>query len=498
MNYKNLAHKVFSFLEARSLIGGLEVSDTALRFVTTGSNVTAMVRLNPGTLIGGRIQDEAGFRVALAELRRIILGPKATRDVSLSVIVVMSSSAIYSQVFSLPLLKDEELEKAVDLNLKMAMPEAQSSYAGWQVIAEDQANVKLEVLSAFIDKNTAEEITLALRKAKFEVFAIESRALALARLARMESRGFDPHASALIVAADAEGLDMMILRNSNLQFNYFHSWNDLRGAAKEMSLEDFKIAIGRNLNQVINFYGSHWKDQLQRILVTATGLQDEIISAIKAESGVMVQPLLAALPEGLTADWFIAYGAALRGRIPRQDDREISLLGVDAQEEYHREVVDHFLDFWRVLPPAILAVLLVIIGGSFLFLGHIKNSVESQTVLRLGSAESREIDALKAEVVSFNAEVALAQALTKQLHPQSPLLQEMLDLSARRNTTIRRLTISPGSQVKLEGYANSEEDIRGMKNELSLEPNIKDVALPITEIRKDGDRYSFAITFTTN
>jgi Tfp pilus assembly protein PilN len=498
MNARDFLHKVFSFLEVQSLVGGLEISDTALRFVASGSTFATSVRLAPGILSGGRIQDEAAFVAALSELRRQILGKKAGTQARVNAVVVLSSIPIYSQVFALPLLKGDELDKAVDLNLKMAMPGGrEQSNAGWQMLSENPSSGKVDILSAFLDKNAAEEVTAALRKMNFTVLAIESRALALARLTRFEAAGFDENVPSLVVAADADGLDVLILRHGNLHFDYFQSWKDLKGDIKEITTDDFNAMVVRGVNQILNFYNAHWKDPIGRIFVAATGMESEVIAAITKNFETPTTPLAPMVSPPITAEWFTAFGAALRGRMPRRDDKEVSLLGINAQEEYRREVADHFLGFWRVLAPVALLMLIAIIGGAILLLGRVRTSLASQAVLRLDPTQSREIDTLKMKVQAFNTEINLIAGINAASHPKSVLLGKILDIALRRNITIGRISIAdPGTPITLTGTATSENDIRGFKDELVITQGIQNVNLPFTQIRKDGAIYSFSITFT--
>ena len=86
------------------MVGGLEISDTALRFAVAapGALRLASVRLAPGILDGGHIKDEAAFAEALSELRARIVGKKARSSLKVNAVVVLSSASIYSQVFDLP------------------------------------------------------------------------------------------------------------------------------------------------------------------------------------------------------------------------------------------------------------------------------------------------------------------------------------------------------------------------------------------------------------
>ena len=83
------------------LLGGLEVSDSAVRFVLLNEDGSvaehAVVSLPAGTVTLGRITDETAFRAACRELRRGIRGFRA-----MPVILSLPPAPVYAQVFAVP------------------------------------------------------------------------------------------------------------------------------------------------------------------------------------------------------------------------------------------------------------------------------------------------------------------------------------------------------------------------------------------------------------
>ncbi len=499
MSFKINAHTLLALLEARPVVGGLEVSDVMLRFVASASPVAASVRLEPGIVAEGRILDPVAFGKALIALRAQILGPRPRKSARINVVVSLSSVRIYSQVFALPFLEGENLEKAVELNLKMALPGgAVESYSGWQVLTRGAEGGRIEILAAFLDKGIADDLTQILRQNGFSVLAIESRALALARLAR-QSPQVDSKAPAIVVSADASGLDVIIVRAGNLQFNYFNSWKDLQNGERQMTLETFRAAIVRSVTQILNFYTSHWKEPVGDILVAATGMRDEIIAAVTGGFSAKARELVPLTSPPLTADWFVALGSALRGRLPRRNDSELSLLGINAREEFRREQVDHFLSFWRLLAPLALGVLAMAFFAAWLFLIKMQGSVERQAVFRISPGAAQEIKTLRSEAQAFNESLALITAVNAEASPKASLLRKLFEITGRRGIAITRLQVAgSGGPVSLSGSAPSEDVILGFKNELNITPGIRNVALALTDIQNQGDHYSFSLSFVAD
>src|SRR3989344_5639202 len=272
--------RVWSALRVKPVVGGLEIADSNLRFIMWDESRwrTASVRLVPGIVVQGRIKNRKEFIASLRALRSQVLGSKAKRKKRISVVLSLSSVDIYTQVFNLPMIEGENLEKAIELNIQMASPTgASQSYSGWQFVNRGRDNMRLEILSAFLERGVVDELTEAMREAGFLVIAVESRAISLARVIKMVESKFDPAKSLIAVSVDSSGLDVLVVRGGHLHFDYFNSWNDLQGESKQISLDAFKAMILRSINQVLNFYNSNWSDPVAEILVSAVGMRDEIM-----------------------------------------------------------------------------------------------------------------------------------------------------------------------------------------------------------------------------
>ncbi|RJP45821.1 hypothetical protein C4587_00305, partial [Candidatus Parcubacteria bacterium] len=93
---KNYLEKLLGFLEARPAIGGLEISDVAVRFAyfSGKSWILKSVRIPPGVLEAGKAKDRDKLIGALRELHAQILGTKSRKRIN--AIVVVSSLDVYS------------------------------------------------------------------------------------------------------------------------------------------------------------------------------------------------------------------------------------------------------------------------------------------------------------------------------------------------------------------------------------------------------------------
>lgn len=493
--------KLLNFLKVRQGVGGLEVSDLAMRFAYFDGKIwrIAGVRLEPGILDGGKIKDKEKFADALRDLKSQALGKEGAKK-TVNVVVSLSSISIYSQVFSLPIIEGENLSKAIELNVQMVSPmEASQAYSGWQTVGEDQGSLRLEILSAFTDKSVVDEMNAVFRSAGFKMAAVESRALALARFLRHEGDGLDLAKPYILVSLDNSGLDFLIIRRGQLYFEYFSPWRDVADAEGRVAMPAFEAVITRNLHQVMNFYGQHWQEPLGDILISASALKEDVERIIKNNFALSARELKLKTIRSVGPEWYVVLGCGLRGLTPRGADKEMSLLGIGAQEEFAREELLSFTSFWELLMPVALGMLLIIFLMADLFLIQTRRGLESQTLFTLPSEQAKENDLLQKQADDFSGSVAMIAAVENSAVSQGKLLDKISGLAARNGVTLSRLSLpSLGSSFTLYGLAASEDKVVSFKDVLSTDPALKNINLPLSAINSGPSGLSFSMTFELN
>ena len=500
MKFKGILEKAMKLLRIRSDVGGLEISDSALRYARFDGEkwITASLRLPPGILEGGALKDKPQFEAALRELKTQIQGTARSRR-RVGAVVSLSSINVYSQVFSLPMIEGENLEKAIQLNIQMVSPgETSETYSGWQPLGHDEQAVRLEILSAFANRSIVDELTAVLRGAGFMPHSIESRALSLARLLRQLGDGFDPEKPYLLLSLDESGLELLVLRRGQLYFEYFTPWREIYGGEKEISPESFANTIIRNLHQVLNFYNSHWSENLAGIFISTPNLREQVLEAVRSNFSLNAMEVKLKT-EGVSPDWYIAFGSGLRGLIPPREDREVSLLGISAREEFRREQVLNFVGFWQVLMPVSLSILLLTFLATDMFLADTRRELESQPAFRPGEERTKEIQNLQARVDEFNRVGAMINRAWQPTQAKFGLLRKMEELAGKSSVQIVRLRYQGAQTVSLTGQALSEENIRSFLEAMKGDPQIlKDsVNLPLSEVKPAQDQgLVFSMTFS--
>jgi hypothetical protein len=494
---KKIFAKLLSLLRVRASAAGLEVNDQVVRLARYDGKVWQMdaIRLEPGIVQKGKIQKRDEFIAVLTALKA-----KAGKKVNkkMNVVVCLSSVEAYTQVFSLPVVAGADLEKAVELNLQMASPlEAGQGYSGWQIVGRDEGALKIEILSSFIDRKVVDETADALFEAGFLVMAVESRALALTRLLREKGAGVDVGKPYVFVSIDDAGLDFLIIRNGALYFEYANPWRDLMDDKGDISVAKFETTLGASIRQVSNFYNQHWSEPLSAIILSAVALEEEAEKVIAQNASVPAARLTLVMGQPISSEWLVTLGCSLRGSQLKGLDREISLLGEDSRDRFHEEQLLHFMNFWRVIIPVTLGLLVLAFVATNIVLSNTREDIESRSDFNLNGADTAQVVSLEASSTAFNQMVTLMTATEKSISPKNVVLQKILTLAASNQVTINRLSFqSFGTPITFSGSAPTEGDVVNFKAALQSDPEISAINLPLTGIQTNGSTVTFSVTFT--
>ncbi len=498
---KNIAEKVMRFLRIRPIVGGLEITDQLIRLAYFDGAAWQFraVRIEPGVSEGGKIKDDFAFAAALAALRSQI--PElAKKNSTMNVVVSLGAAPIYNQIFDLPLIKGENFETAVRLNLQMSsLVDAAETYSGWEMINQNESTGRAEVLGAFADRAMVNAMTGALFSAGFVATAVESKALAIARTMREYRSGFGSEKSYLVATIDDSGLDFAIIRRGKLCFEYMSPWRDIADEKGEITLEKFKQAFTLNLRQVMNFYRQHWTDPVQAIGLSGDALMAEARTVIEA-----VEPMPAFLLEDVLGGtvpnaWIAVLGSGLRGAAPRSKDREITFLGEGARELFENNMVLDFLSFWRVTIVVVFGILLCVFIFTNIFLGTTENNIATSlaSITSAGADTKKEMADLMSKAVSFNKSVAMIATEETSSTLRYALVNAISSAASKSNITITRITLqSDDKPILVAGQAQSEDAILAFKSSIEQMSNFGPVNLPLAGIQGSGNSFSFSMTFS--
>lgn len=485
--FKKISDKILKGIDyllgrasSQQLIGGLEISDSSIRFLRLGgATVKSVVSLPPGIILNGEVKDRANLLGFLKTLHGQLTQKEKT---VLPVVVSLPPESIFTKSFSVPAVEEDALEEAVNLNLKMVSPieNLETAYYHWQKIGVGKSDGgKVDVLSAFVNRSLVDVLSEVLKEAGFQSVAFEFPALALARVFKKIDNRLGLFLTLNILT---DGLDFSIIYNGELYFSYFKSWRSVYGEQREIKFGEFQSIISQEVQKIINFSRSHFQDSLQETILVAPSFEKEIGEMIQKSFSFKVTPLKITQYGDISTSWFGVLGSALRGQMNRAEDEFISLYGVNARKEFYQNQTISFIKLWRNVFGSAIGILLVAFAGANLFLRVINNDLANQIRFFSATPEVQKMIELQQAATQFNRSVALVKAAKLKEQEPSPLFNKLYELAGSQVLFDRILVQSFTAPISLFGRAVSERAAIDFKNKLAEQSQFKDVVLPLASV----------------
>ncbi|MFH1758992.1 MAG: hypothetical protein ABH822_00310 [Patescibacteria group bacterium] len=490
---KNLLEKIkklAKLLNPSPKIGGLEISDSILRYVEYGRGRAlkqASLRLPAGIIKNGQVVHKQNLIAALSQLRRQIGGRE-----DLNIIVSISAVNVYTQIFNLPAVVKSKLSEAAELNLKMISPiDIQSAYYDWQLVGEDDVSGgRLDLIGVFVSADIIDGLAECFDEAGFVAVAIEPAPISLARAIDF-SKQWDMIKPHLVFSISGDGLDFFILKNGNLYFNYFVPWS-----GGDSDLATVKKIVSAELKRILNFYTSRWGEVVKDLILVSVVANKELVSAIENEFELKARGLSLEKYGQLSPDWAVALGTSLRALIPRFKDVTVSLAKIGTEEKFSRNHLLSFINFWRNGVVAVLVVMLLAFGVFDFILARSLTGINEELAGLPVNFSKDEVMQLEGEAKEFNVLVEKAAAADEASEPWSPMFYLLRNL-AGGEIVIEQIQIQQGLlSVTMSGSGDSERAVVAFKERVAKQNGIKDVILPLTDIKIDPlGRAEFTLRF---
>lgn len=482
-------------LSSRPEIGGLQINNNSLQFVLIEENKprTAVLKLAPGIILDGRIKNREEFAKAISQFREMISGSKK-RKRSIKVIVSLPAEIIFNQNFNIPNVGSDNLKEAARLNLQMISPlPADKSYSDWQIINENED--RYELLGVLAEKVVIDEFSSVLIEGGFLPIAFEYPALSLSRFVNkfvnLENK------TVLVIDVSSDGIDLFILKNSRLYFDHFRSWHSIQGEERQITKVAFQNAVIEETQRVINFASSRFRENLDKVIVFAAGLEEEMKVLLIDRFHFSIvdfqkNALMAAGPQ-----WFAAIGASLRGLEERGKDNEISLSSSTSAESFYQEQALGFIAIWRNIILTVGLFFLAVFWGADAFIAGYLQKKEN-TLLSFNAQPSiEELKFLVGQAKEFNQLIGKIEKSSTVSPAFKEILSVLETISVKNSVILENIDIiSPESPVKISGKAPNNIAAIQFKNDLVATPNFKNVDLPFTAINSLSDNsVGFTLSF---
>lgn len=490
--------KILNFFNPEPLIGGLEISDTFIRFVQFRGAKAKIIslKLPPAAVEDGKIKDKGQLLLALSNLHgQLVLRKKK----KIYVIASISDGNVYTEIFSLPKSAESDLNQAANLNLRMISPiDFEDSYSDWQTVGEKTASglSQLEILSAFVQKKTIDDFEEIIKQSGFDIAAIEFPSLALARALGELGDNFDRGKNYFLMKVASEGLSFSLFKNNNLYFMHFVSWASAYGQNRQVTFESIKNLTISEIRKVLGFYENHWNESLVEIILVTPTLREEIAKIIEENfSNLKVRNASLKQFQNLEPSWFSVVGSALRGLISRSQDVFISLASSGTEENFKNYQVISFIKIWRNTILTFLAAILAFLGGLNFLLASNYSELEARKKDISLNPEFDVILELRQEAQNFNQKVNFLSVAAKERNKWSPFANKIIELSNASDIILKRIFIqSADSPVLLVGEATNEDKVFSFKKVLGEQTEFSNINFQLSNFSQTGGKFTFSIT----
>lgn len=476
-------------------IGGLEISMSGARLFLLNSKskmVNASVPLLPGAIGDGEVRQKEQVLSALSSLHKKI----SPLNRPLNVVLSIPSQLVYTQSFSVPLVSKKHLDEAIELNLQTISPtRIEEAFYDWQHLKEGSDAKHFDLLGAFAPAKAVKQYLALAKEAGFNVVSVEFPALSLSRLIKERWEGLDTEKHYLCVYLNNEGILFLILKNGNLSFSQFVSWQQALGEEKSLekiSFSDIKASFSNQLKRILNYYFGRTSQNLNDAILVSPFFNYEIVELAKNEFDLNIRNL--SFKDDIQAYWFVALGAALRGLVARSHDEQISLMETNTQAEYYRERVFVFIRSWRNIISAVLFTVLLSAAIIDTVLYKEQSRLLSESATQLAEESIKEIESLRESANRFNTLLSLVEKAASQEVGVSGQIIELKALAGSGISFDRLVLDKNNATALISGKATNELTAINFKNRLARHKDVESVTLPLSNIKTiDENSVSFVL-----
>lgn len=481
-------------LSSKPIVGGMQISNSSIQYVFFEKGAkpkTFSLRLPPGVMKEGRIQNSNQFLNSLEQLHKLIIPERPTQV--LQVAISLPASVVYTQSFTVPNIDEEKLYESALLNLRMISPlPADSAYMSWQIISKTPE--RYELLGAFVDRGIIDDLRRILNAARFYPVIFESPALSISHLLQKFIEPRDK--SVLVLQVSSDGINLSIFRKNILHFDYFHSWQSIQGENRQISRSMFDQAVVDETQKVIRFTMSRFKESLEQVFLIAPGFEKEMQELLQTRFQLATTSLFFS-PQTFPPALYVAWGTAVHGGVDLSKDQCINLNSETSADLYYEEHVIGFVRLWRNAFTIILGFFLVMFAGTTYFLNNQLADLRGMLVVSRAQFDEKEFAELRDKTTEFNDLVKGIRNEPRLAGFWYDVLSRFRTIAYENRVILNKIDISSiDSPLQVSARAPDSAAAIMFRNAMSKDPMFKDVDLPILGILELDDKsVSFSMKF---
>lgn len=459
--------KLLSVIQNEKAIGGLEIADDGFRFsrLTRDKN-----GLKVELLLEEKITEAdalAGEGAITNKLVKFIKQHKIEY-----VIVSIPANHIFVKTYDFSgNMNEEKINNAINLNIELQLPKKKEEiFCDWATI--DNGDNKKVVLT-YVLKSYVKSLIQKIKNTSLKIIAIESHQLSLARVLKQDLENTN-----LIIEKGAHFTSFYLIKNQNLLFSQFLP-NKIIGNN-----------LGKEVEKIINFY--EW----QNTTINEINLIGPFTATEIKKLPIKPTPikLIDELGQVQNIKWITVLGAAMRGLIPRKDDKLISLMEIDTEKAYNQEKINSAVTFLT----SISVALVIFFAGTFFVVWNLILIMQNNYNKRISDfnviSSSENSTTLRENAAAFNDSIGQVSSLIKRETAWSPIVKEIISKTTD-GVTINNLKLDDVSKnITLTGMARNREAINRLKTSFEDSKMFDSVNIPLNNLEKKAD-IPFSLTF---
>lgn len=212
---------MLDFLTLKPEVFGIDISDLSLKIIKLKKNKGSLklasfgeAEIKPGIIEGGEIKDED----ALSEIiKKALSQVKGQKIKTKYVIASLPEEKAFLQVIQMPLMKEEEIKKAVYFEAESYIPmPIRDVYLDSQIVDFSSADHNhLDVMITALPKKTVESYLVSLQKSGLKPLAFEIESQAIARSIVNGGKSLEP---LLLVDFGATRVSLIVFLGASIRF----------------------------------------------------------------------------------------------------------------------------------------------------------------------------------------------------------------------------------------------------------------------------------------
>lgn len=457
---------LLNVIQNEKAIGGLEIADDGFRFSRLTRDKTGLkVELLFEDLITEK-EALGGESVLTNKLIKFI----KQHDLEY-VIVSTQANNVFIKTYDFNAnMSNDKIADAMKLNVELQLPKKKTEiYCDWMDIKGTESK---KVLLAYILRSYVNSLITKIKNTGIKIIAIESHQLSLARALKQEI-----DETTLVIERGVIHTSLYIIKNNDVLFSQ-STPNEIIGKN-----------INKEINKIINY--QDWIDGAISNIILIGPFTDA--ETKKMPLKVRKIELIDELKQVQNSKWIITLGAALRGLLPRKDDKLISLMEVDTERAYYREKINGTVSFLVGASIGLSIFFVSAFLATWYLILATSNNYNKQ-ISAFNSLNSQSYNSLQEKADSFNSLVEQASSLIKQETAWSKIINEVKNKTTE-NIIISNVSLpSADSELSITGVASSREAINKLKNSFETSEIFEDISIPLNNLEKKSN-IPFSMTF---